>query len=74
MGSGVTMACWFRLLIQDDSIDTDASVIRLIRDTFHAVITDFVRIKVASITLAAADTFAAVKNALIHSGSPPLFS
>ena len=43
--------------VKYDAVNTDAPVFCISVDTFHTVVTDLFRIKIAAVTFTAADTF-----------------
>lgn len=58
----------FGRIIKNDPVYADPAVFSVTVDTFHAVVTDLVGIQIATVALAAADTFTIVKNTLnMHS-------
>ena len=58
-----------------NAVNTDSPVFGVSVDTFHTIVTDFFRIKIAAVAFAAADAFPVIQNALSmfghFSGTPP---
>lgn len=65
---------FFGFMVQHDLVDGDGSVFRISVHTAHTVVTDFIRIQIAAVTLAAADTFPVIQHTGTmnsQNGSPP---
>ena len=50
-------------VLQLDPVNGDTAVFRVPVDTLHTVVTDLFRVKIAAVTLAAADAFPVIQNA-----------
>ena len=50
--------------VHDNAIDADPPVFRISVDAFHAVVTDFIGIKITAVTFPAADAFTVIQNTL----------
>ena len=55
-------------MIKQDSVNPDTSIFSITVDTFHTVITDFIRIKITAVAFAAANTLPVVENTLFMYG------